>query len=151
MASQVSARWRGGRAEETWSAHYAALAGWAAAVTGDADLAHRIASAAFVRLFSHGRPDDARVTLYRTSLHELERGRHVGLPHLSRWRAHAQLLALAGLTVEEAALVLHRPERALAAVFDGGDRPGAEEDPGRDLPVAEGIPRQATHRHFMRR
>lgn len=180
MAARSAARWLGGRAEETWAAHYAALAGWAAMVTGDAEQAHRVAYAAFVRLFSRTRPDDPRVTLYRAALHELDHGSHVGLPHASRWRDRARLLALAGLTVEEASLVLHRPERALAAVFarveleelpgasrqlgPGGDAElhedvaqveldglRAEEQLARDLPVAESLPHQATDRDLLRR
>lgn len=179
MASQVPARWRGGRAEETWAAHYAALAGWAAAVTGDVDLAHRVASMAFVRLFSRGDAEGSRVTLYRVSLHHLDAGGHVRLSPGSRWRNGARLLWMAGLTAEEASLVLHRPERALAAVFDrfdleelgrAGDQLGAradaelevdvaqvelhglgaDEERGGDLPVAEALPHQSTGRQLLR-
>jgi DNA-directed RNA polymerase specialized sigma24 family protein len=156
VASQMPARWRGGRAEEVWAAHYAALAGWAAALTGDAERAHGIASAAFVRLFTSGHPDEARVTLYRAALHELEHGRHGRIARRSRWRNHARFLALAGLTVEDASLVLHRPERGVAAVFDRVkveqlEALRAEEELRRDLPAAEAFPHQATGRDHVRR
>ena len=43
-------------ARALWNDHYAPLAGWCAALVGDRDAAHDIASEAFARLLSRGSP-----------------------------------------------------------------------------------------------
>ncbi len=50
---------------EVFDAHYGRLAGWTARLVGDPDLAHDLATEAFVRLLAHwGEVDDPRPWLY---------------------------------------------------------------------------------------
>jgi RNA polymerase sigma-70 factor (ECF subfamily) len=52
-------------ADELWRAHYAGLAGWVAALTGDAELGREIAAEAFTRLLGRWRRvEDPRGFLY---------------------------------------------------------------------------------------
>lgn len=54
-----------GTAEEVWRLHYAGLAGWVAAMTGDPDLGREIAAESFTRLLGRWRRvDDPRGFLY---------------------------------------------------------------------------------------
>ncbi len=52
---------------EVYEAHFGRLAGWAATLVGDRDLAHDFATEAFVKLMRHwGKVDDPRAWLYTT-------------------------------------------------------------------------------------
>ncbi|MGZ4590657.1 MAG: RNA polymerase sigma factor [Actinomycetes bacterium] len=51
-ADLISVRSRDEVAHELWDQHYAQLAGWCAALVGDRDAAHDIASEAFTRMLS---------------------------------------------------------------------------------------------------
>lgn len=52
---------------EVYDAHFGRLAGWAASLVGDRDLAHDFATEAFVKLMRHwGKVEDPRAWLYTT-------------------------------------------------------------------------------------
>jgi RNA polymerase sigma-70 factor (ECF subfamily) len=125
---------------ELWSAHYAALAGWCAALVGDRETAHDIASEAFTRLFAKWRKvRDPRGYLYVTATNlardrwrreQRSRRLHLRLqtetpscveapsPWLrdlvrrlpARMRTPVLLHYYADMPIAQVAMVLHRPQ-----------------------------------------
>lgn len=127
-------------AEDVWRAHYPALAGWVAGMTGDRELGHEIAAEAFTRLLARWRRvEDPRGFLYvvatnlvrdhwrregrrrnATTRLELEREREQPATDNAvrdlvdrlpeRYRAIVLLHYYADLTVADVAKALGRPE-----------------------------------------
>ena len=180
MGGEGPAAWSGGRAEEVWAAYYSAVATWVATLTGDQAAARQVTSEAYVRMFGHwGEEPDPEACLYREALRLVERSRPHAWRARHGWRSRARLLAAADLPPAVIARVLHRSERAVSLVVDVAkveqlgrpgdelgaradaelhvdvpevelDRLGAEEELGRDLPVGEAVPHQATHGELLR-
>lgn len=138
VASGAAAREEAAR--KLWNDHYAHLAGWCAALVGDRDAAHDIASEAFTRLLSRWvTVRDPRGFLYVTATNlardrwrreqrdrrlnaRLEMVTTASAPANDPWlrdlverlpdrmRAPVLLHYYADLTVKEVAVALHRPE-----------------------------------------
>jgi RNA polymerase sigma-70 factor (ECF subfamily) len=73
VSESAANRSRDVAARALWDEHYPRLAGWCASLVGDTDVAHDIASEAFVRLLSHWfRVRDPKGFLYVTA-HNLVR------------------------------------------------------------------------------
>jgi RNA polymerase sigma factor (sigma-70 family) len=108
---------------EIYQAHYGTLTGWTARLVGDRDLAHDIATEAFIRLLRHwGEVSEPRAWLYTTSAnlvrdHWRKRGREAvayGKVGLDLETAHTPDQATA-ITVREAVLSL--PDRLRVTVL----------------------------------
>jgi RNA polymerase sigma-70 factor (ECF subfamily) len=135
---------------ELWSAHYAALAGWCAALVGDRETAHDIASEAFTRLFAKWRKvRDPRGYLYVTATNlardrwrreQRSRRLHLRLqtetpscveapsPWLrdlvwrlpARMRTPVLLHYYADMPIAQVAMVLHRPQGTIKRTLSEG-------------------------------
>lgn len=109
---------------EIYDVHYARLAGWTARLVGDPDLAHDLATEAFLKLYREfGRVDDPRPWLYTVTAnlvrdHWRKRGREAaayqrheaGRPDFTADPDHATTL-----TVRDAVLAL--PDRLRVVVM----------------------------------
>lgn len=123
-----------------WNQHYGALAGWCAALVGDRDAAHDIASEAFVRLLSRWMTvQDPKGYLYVTATNlardrwrreardrrlceRIEQRTETSTPAFDPWlrdlverlpdrmRVPVLLFYYADLSVAEVASAMHRPE-----------------------------------------
>jgi RNA polymerase sigma-70 factor (ECF subfamily) len=94
-------------AEDLWRAHYPALAGWVAGLTGEPEMGHEIAAEAFVRLLGRWRSvEDPRGFLYVVATNLLR----------DHWRREG------------------RRRHAMSRLGNERERPEAARDPGvRDL------------------
>ncbi len=108
---------------EIYQAHYGTLAGWTARLVGDRDLAHDLATEAFIRLLRHwGEVAEPRAWLYTTTAnlvrdHWRKRGREAiayGKVGYDLETAHTPDLATT-MTVREAVLSL--PDRLRVTVL----------------------------------